>query len=638
MFDNIEDLPIRPAFGTMRGVMQGVVLHARPVPGFECIGAQPPADLAHLHRPARLSVIWEHILHLLRNPVEVHHMSGDMTVFNILGSAALIRSASGVLSAFLWRQDSLDRPYIEMVREELFTLLGMPWRWVWLSRVLLFARQEYTMELELLHHPATEPEISAYFTWVEKIFIKRIRQHADMRQVRRRIAAALALDPAAMRRARHGLPFGSMPRVSTVRDYNTAIRLEAELDQLERDAPDLLPLYMAVGLASDFPKLGEPVQRLKAFFLAHGFKESHWRYITRCSPRLLLTMRHVYQGAELPEETLDFLRIVCDFGGREPVPPPLVTSLFSVWGNPAQRHCSYAEFYAVHCCYPHIMKLAAARFGKCDFDTLQDELLVIVRWAWDVKLTLTKEQRREGWPWLLEKAQAHLERLEAQERGKSECWTVPAKTFVVGPCHLRFLESSYDLWEEAMTMRHCVDRYVAKCKDGNVCIASVTVNQRRVATAMFSWSGEELNLIQIAGKANSTVSTAIRNGLRHLHITGASEQCQQLPLEVPLMCGRIQRETAETDQHRGQIEFELSEVKEQITMAATITNTGTFIRDVEIKRIGAIADSFQVEFKSRLLTARNPLEQQVNFSLAVDRAGLLELKSLIERSLAGNGL
>jgi hypothetical protein len=69
-------------------------------------------------------------------------------------------------------------------------------------------------------------------------------------------------------------------------------------------------------------------------------------------------------------------------------------------------------------------------------------------------------------------------------------------------------------------------------------------------------------------------------------------------------------------------------------MTALVTNTGNFIREVEIKPVQAVADTFQVEFRSRLLTAKNPLEPQTNFSLSVDRAGLMELKALIERSLA----
>ena len=68
-------------------------------------------------------------------------------------------------------------------------------------------------------------------------------------------------------------------------------------------------------------------------------------------------------------------------------------------------------------------------------------------------------------------------------------------------------------------------------------------------------------------------------------------------------------------------------------MTALVTNTGQFIREVEIKAVQALPDTFQVEFRSRLLTAKNPSESRKNFSLVLDREGLLELKATIERSL-----
>ena len=69
-------------------------------------------------------------------------------------------------------------------------------------------------------------------------------------------------------------------------------------------------------------------------------------------------------------------------------------------------------------------------------------------------------------------------------------------------------------------------------------------------------------------------------------------------------------------------------------MTAMLTNTGNFIREVEITPVQAMADTFQVEFKSRLLTAKDPMAYQKNLSLMLDRAELLELKAVIERSLA----
>lgn len=636
MFDYIEELPIRPAFGTMRGVMDGVVLNTKRVGTGEWITAQPPTPLAHVHRPARISAIWEQVLTMLRNPVEAHQLSDGTFVFNILGSAVMVRSESGFLTPYLWCQKALDQPYIDTVNPSTVVLRDMPWRWIWLDRVLGFAMQEYRAELEFLHVSATDQEIRDYFSWVTQVFRKRIRRHADMAQVRRRIAGALALDPEALRLAGYGVPRGQLWSMTTVQDYNSAWLLRSELLQLEQDAPNLLPLYIALGNMIEHPEGGEPVQHLKACLLANGFKESHWRFIAKCSRRLLLPMRYVYRGADEASETLDYLRIVCDLGFREQIPESLLTTLFSVWGNPAQRYSSCAKEYAVHRCYPHIMQLAAKRLGTVDFDALEDELLAIVRWSWDVKLTLTKDQRREGWPWLLKQARAHLDLLAAKERGQTVKWPVPAPVHTVGPYQLRFLASSYDLWEESQVMRHCVDLYVSKCQESSARIASVTVNQRRVATALFDWSGDELKLTEIAGKANRPVPIALSNTLRELHIDGASAQFEKIEIEpeAPHICRRLRPVEEQVEEmFRPQRPVNLPKPKEHATMTALVTNTGNFIREVEIKPVQALPDTFEVEFSSRLLTAKNPAESRQNFALVLDREGLLALKATIERSL-----
>ena len=68
-------------------------------------------------------------------------------------------------------------------------------------------------------------------------------------------------------------------------------------------------------------------------------------------------------------------------------------------------------------------------------------------------------------------------------------------------------------------------------------------------------------------------------------------------------------------------------------MKATITNTGGYIREVEVKPVQALPGTFHMEFRSRLLSAKNPDESQMNFAITFERDGLLELKALIDRTL-----
>jgi hypothetical protein len=297
----------------------------------------------------------------------------------------------------------------------------------------------------------------------------------------------------------------------------------------------------------------------------------------------------------------------------------------------------YATEYGVHRCYPHIMKLAVARFGTVDFDVLQGELLAIIRWAWDVRLKLTVEQRREGWFWLCKQALTHREKLDAKVQGLNMTWQVPADTHAVGNYELRFLASAYDLWEEAKTMHHCVDTYVRTCQTSTARIASVSNNQRRVATAMFSWSGDKLELAQITGTSNRPVSMALTKALEVLHVDGANDRFESLPQDVrsglladnrPFDIARIVEARV-----RPEVTTNLTVEKRDLHMTALLTHTGDFVREAQITPVAAIANTFQIEFRSRLLTAKNPKETQRNFSMSLDRDGLLALKRLIDESL-----
>lgn len=68
-------------------------------------------------------------------------------------------------------------------------------------------------------------------------------------------------------------------------------------------------------------------------------------------------------------------------------------------------------------------------------------------------------------------------------------------------------------------------------------------------------------------------------------------------------------------------------------MKTTITKAGDFIRAVEVTAIAAVPDSFQVQFTSRLSSARNPDEWRSNFSLILQEKGLKALRDEINAVL-----
>ena len=69
-------------------------------------------------------------------------------------------------------------------------------------------------------------------------------------------------------------------------------------------------------------------------------------------------------------------------------------------------------------------------------------------------------------------------------------------------------------------------------------------------------------------------------------------------------------------------------------MKATITQTGDFVREVDITRVSALADSYHLAFSSYLLTAKEPQSVQRNFGLILNRDEVQVLQDLLSAALA----
>jgi hypothetical protein len=68
-------------------------------------------------------------------------------------------------------------------------------------------------------------------------------------------------------------------------------------------------------------------------------------------------------------------------------------------------------------------------------------------------------------------------------------------------------------------------------------------------------------------------------------------------------------------------------------MKKTLSTTGDFVREVEIRPVAAMAKTYHLEFSSRLATARYPLESMKNFDLQLTREELLAFGQMVNQVL-----
>jgi hypothetical protein len=68
-------------------------------------------------------------------------------------------------------------------------------------------------------------------------------------------------------------------------------------------------------------------------------------------------------------------------------------------------------------------------------------------------------------------------------------------------------------------------------------------------------------------------------------------------------------------------------------MNAIITSTGDFTREAHVSRVQALQETFHLQFTSKLLSAKNPDDRQVNFGLLLRKVELVALRHLIDAAV-----
>lgn len=466
-------------------------------------GWQPPQDLQRFHWPALVASLWKRLMAVVREPVRILEVNGQRVV-EVLDTARILRHADGTLSARL-RERGLDgRLQWEDVPASVVVLSGMPVRFLWLGLIRNAALVEVEQNASRLGIQLGDGGTSSYVHELFEHFRRRLMRHADLREMRRKIASALMLNDDAVRIAQRFVKLPPATPAVLVGDYNLAMHQRAALLALEREMPQLIPLYAALMRHSGFKPGNEPIQAVRQFLLDQGLQPRVWRMICRSGPRLLLPVRELYEG-NIGEAVLDYLRVLAGLEfDREPN-ATLIWAMLSRYGHSAARRSSYLPVIErVQSSFSHVAKVfmrLKAEHQAAD----RHELEVMLEWlATRDRGPLDKLQRRAGWAWLIENTHEWRALCEAEIYARAATWTVPFESITAGHYELRLIASVADLWAEARAMHHCVDTFAKACASGSIIIASVRERQtlRRVATARIEHRDAGWQCTQVRGFAN----------------------------------------------------------------------------------------------------------------------------------------
>lgn len=515
----LDHQPLGPSFGLPPDMLVEGMLHDS---GEWRIWEEPcqvPQDCAHLHSPFLVSSWWRRVLGLVREPVLEpvrERATAEGRQLLVLGSVVLDIAGDGQITAQLWVEGPGWVPRLVPLEGEEVALQGMPYRMLWLNHLRDLAVIEVRRHLER-HGLADDAEGAVrYAAAVFEGFARRLPRHADLRQMRERIAVAIGWDRSLLSMAAR-VPVTTQSRsIVTLAAYNLVLRHRAALEQLQHEAPALVPIYAAVCEREDFPGQGEVQQRLRGWMTeVMELKPALWRHLRLRGARALVALAQVYSGpVELA--AVEHLKLLNGWNLQTLPPSWAVETLLKTLGDPGNRWRTYvSDSIAGRRPWGQLLRLA---HGLNDAPHRREEFALIARWIARPGLgwPLTSDQCRAGWGHLLQEAQAWERDEREQHRLASKSWTPGFAAIYSRQYSLEPIATGADLWEEAVAMRHCVDTFAYRCEDGECVLFSLRHLGRRVATVELVAEGSKWCLEQARSKFNGSLTSAQLAALRRL--------------------------------------------------------------------------------------------------------------------------
>jgi hypothetical protein len=281
-------------------------------------------------------------------------------------------------------------------------------------------------------------------------------------------------------------------------------------------APRALGIYALLCEQPDFPRTGEPTQRLRGYLRKCGCSARVWRLVLCNGSRLLLLVRQFY-GPCGAWAVLDCLRVMDGLGVTQVPPVWLTQSLFGEWGNAAARRSSYLD--PMERCMPnlrHVVSCAQATFTVCPDDAQEEQIAEVVHWISEPHTKrLTRTQRQGGWAYLAREARRYLQLREENEMALGLSWETPFDTLDAGGLRLVALANSMQLLEEGRRMRNCAFARKQHCSMGyELLVSARNLAGKRIATASYEYMGDAWCLKDAKGPMNRALDSRLMQCLK----------------------------------------------------------------------------------------------------------------------------
>lgn len=469
----------------------------------ELLAKEPPNALAQAHCAHHLVSFARHVTDIVADPIR--RVEADGRVFHaILGVVVYHQEDDGSFTTALWQrpQDDCQSWLVDFYPLET-PILDFPSTGLWHQKL----EQAFVYEAQARLGDQTAGEQWAQWAW--SLIRQRIIDPIDLRRLRSRIRAGLALDLQTVSLMRWCHRFDGGSSRQTVTAYNNYRGTRDVLLQLKECSPifALLARWLTMPEA-DARGSTQASARFKQACLLRGVKPAQWRLLAAPDAPLMplwqIFIREFMRDWH-SEPAEDFLRVIAQLKPSHEIDPDVWRVILSMVGTRASAPESYADNLApVRNTLGHIIRLLETGKAPRSRDQRITELHEICAWVADTAVRqILPRQRKRGWAFLVRSARTHAEQRRRALELESLQWSVPLHPVTVGDYTAVPLTCGRDLWEESIAMRHCADLYGERCKTGTCLVLSVrdAGGQRRATIALEQRKGDWA-LAHAVGPAN----------------------------------------------------------------------------------------------------------------------------------------
>lgn len=485
----------------------------------------PPTGYFSFHSESLMHYLWTRLLQIIETPVEALQLTKHWRALQITGCAVMVLAPDSQVQVVLWQRDDRSRCSLLQVQPEVVVLTETPYRMLWLERLEDLAVVSICRFLEYQGVALTVDKAEKYAQWMFQQFACKLHQHADLRRMRQRCAQALNLKAEHFQAAHRLSLISKAEGKATMADYNLAVQHATEIAKMQKDAPALLRLYVALCSQPDFPAQGEPLAKIRQHLRALNLSEQVWHLVLKKGARLLLPMREFYSSGS-NNSVKDYLCVLAQLRVAAEDTPTALRLLFSEFVHGNARQSSYWPKLQPHqAAFAHLLRVL--RKVQPEHQPTEGQIAVVVRWivsnsikGWD------RAQRQRGWPWLSASAQEWQTLALSQQEANPTQWPVPFATLAWAGFTFTALKHAADLIMEGHQMRNCAATYAESCLAGDLLLVAVALlTGKRIATASFKPSAGAWQLVSAKGPANRALSPGLERLIDQFskHIPSAND-------------------------------------------------------------------------------------------------------------------